>query len=61
MDYLSMDPFWVEALTQAINSFVKDQNDAQKEVMEGMNRKIEELKPAQSLLAGTPRPSFTQY
>jgi len=61
MDYIKMDPFWVEALTQAVNSYVEDQNKAQKDVMEAMNSKIENLKPNQSLLAGAPKPSFIQY
>ena len=61
MNFIEMDMFWREALTQSVNAFVKDQNEAQKEVMDSMTRKIEELKPNQSLLSGTPKPSFTQY
>lgn len=61
MEYINMDPFWTEAITQSVNSYIEDQNKAQKEVMDAMNSKIEDMKPNQSMLAGAPRPSFTQY
>lgn len=61
MEYIKMDPFWIEAITQSVNAYIEDQNKAQKEVMDAMNSKIEDMKPNQSLLAGAPRPSFNQY
>lgn len=61
MSYVELDMFWMEAITQAVNAYAKDQNQSQKEMMEGMTKKIEELKPSQSLLAGNPRPSFIQH
>lgn len=59
-DFLTMDDFWSEAVSTAVNSYVKEQNDQQSKSIKDMESRLESLKPQQSSFSGIPMPSFNQ-
>ena len=60
MNWMEMDEFWMLAVTEAYNSYVKEQDDKQKQYKHDMEKQIENLKPHTSAFAGVPMPNFSQ-
>ncbi len=53
-----MDEFWIEALTEAVNAYVKEQNDQSNKSLKDMESRIESMRPQQSAFSGMPMPSL---
>lgn len=58
INWLDMDDLWLEAVSSAVNDFVKEQNKASSEHLNQMQSKLEALKPYQSPMDSIPKPTF---
>lgn len=57
-DFLALDEFWQQAVFEAVNSFVKDQNKEQEKAINAMTSRIEEMRPHSSPFNGMNKPNF---
>lgn len=59
--YLDLCEFWRAALLKATNAFIKEQNDAQKEVMRSIESKMEKDVQHRSMFDTIPKPNLSSY
>ncbi len=57
-DYLNLDEFWQQALLEAVNDFVKEQNKEQQRALGSVTEKLEQIRPYSSAMNSMPKPTF---
>lgn len=58
MGYLDLCEYWRLAILKALNDYIKQQNDSQKEVMRSIEGKMEKDVPYRSVLDSIPKSSL---